>query len=293
MKKIAVVTFSLISSLLMAQEDSKSDSTFINLKNTKIILIQKQAQSNDSLITNNEDSVPDEPKKRYNHWAGMELGINGLLNSSNSFDLNNAQTVSNAKQLTAFMELDYRHSWQVNLNVYEKFIKLYHHNIGIQTGLGFQFNNYELKNNVRLTPEGGIYVNDTTTEYNRYYTYGVADSLQSYAKNRFKTVFITVPLLLEFNTGQEAKKSFHFAVGGLFGYNIQSKMKYVYETNGNKKKEKDKTDFNVNPFQASALVQVGYGHLQLFATYGFTTLFQNNKGPVVYPVSAGIKIIGF
>ena len=70
-------------------------------------------------------------------------------------------------------------------------------------------------------------------------------------------------------------------------------MKYVFDRNGNKVKAKDKTDFNLNPIQASALVQIGYGKVQFFATYAFTTLFQNNKGPVVYPVSAGVKLIGF
>ena len=291
MKKLSLIALSLISTMVMAQNDAKNDSTFINLKKTKIIVVS-QDENNDAL-TNATDSLPEEPKKRYKHWAGMEIGINGLLNSANGFDLNNAETVNHPKQLTSFMELDYRHSWQFNLNFAEHFIKIYKHNVGILTGLGFQFNNYELKNNVRLTPEGGKFVNDTTTEYNQFYTFGIADTVRNYSKNRFKAVYITAPLLLEFNTGQEAKKSFHFAIGGLLGYNIHSKMKYVYDQNGNKKKEKDKTDYNLNPFQASALVQIGYGKVQFFATYGFTTLFQNNKGPVVYPVSAGIKLVGF
>ncbi len=293
-------TVKLFASLLLATGFSslwaqstttqKNDTSSIILNRTKILIISPK--DDDSTLTVCSDTVVVKPKERYRRWAGIDLGINGLINRNGSFNLNNATTAANPREITAFMELDYRHSWQVNINFAEYFLKIVRHHFGIQTGLGFQMNNYELKNNVRLTPYGSAYVNDTVTEYNKFYTYGIADTVITYRKNRFKTVYLTAPVMLEFNSGQYAKKSFYFAVGGLFGYNIQSKMKYVYNKE-EKNKSKDKQDFNVNPVQISAIVQIGYNKIQFFATYGLTPLFSKYKGPEVYPVSAGVKLTAF
>jgi hypothetical protein len=282
----------VVSSLwAQSMQQQKNDTSTISLNRTKILIISPKEEK-DSTLTVSSDTIAVKPKVRYRHWAGIDLGINGLIDRNGSFNLNNATTATNPKENTAFMELDYRHSWQVNINFAEYFLKIVRHHFGIQTGLGFQMNNYELKNNVRLTPYGSAYVNDTVTEYNKFYTYGVQDSSITYQKNRFKTMYLTAPLLLEFNSGEYAKKSFHFAIGGLFGYNIQSKMKYVYNNDG-KNKTKDKRDFNVNPIQLSAIIQIGYRKVQFFATYGLTPLFSKYKGPELYPVAAGIKLTAF
>ncbi len=248
-------------------------------------------------ITFIDDSIHvyKKPKKRRNHWAGLDLGINGFMTSGGSFDLSNPAHFeqTNPQSVTQFMELNYSKSWTFSVNFLEFFIPIKEHHFGFVTGLGTEWNNYELKHNVRLTPFGGSEVFSSANAYEERYTWGEIDTTLSYSKNRFKTWFINAPFLLELNTGQDKRRSFHLSAGAILGYNLQTKMKYVFNENGDKRKEKDKDSFNTNPFRASLTARVGYSWFTVFATYALTPLFENGRGPELYPFTVGVALLGF
>lgn len=260
-----------------------NDTTRIKLGRTNVLIID------DSV------SIKRTPKKRRNHWAGVDLGINGFVNSSGSFNLNNPPGTDtlNPKQFSQFMEIDYAKSWVVNVNFFEHFFKIQQHHFGFVTGLGLEYNNYELKHNVTLTPNGGAYVYDNVNDFNRAYTWGVIDTTRNYSKNRFKTFYINAPLLFEVNTGNHKNKSFHLSAGAIVGYKFKTKMKYKYKENGDTQKYKDNQNFNTNPFRVSLTVRAGYGWLNFFATYSLTPLFEKDRGPELHAFSVGMTLLGF
>ncbi len=232
------------------------------------------------------------PKKRRNHWAGIDLAVNGFVNSKNSIDLSNSSTTA-PEDITQFMELNYSKSWSFSFNFAEWYIPISKHRFGLVTGLGTEWNNYELKHNVKLNSEGGRFIHENVDEFNKDYTWGETDTLLNYSKNRFKTWFVNAPLLLELNTGDNRNRSFHLSAGVIFGLNLQTKMKYKYNLEGDNKKEKDKQSFNTNPFRASATVRAGIGWFNMFATYSLTPLFEDERGPKLYPFSIGVTLLGF
>jgi len=260
----------------------KNDGDTVRLKwgNTELIVM------GDSVI------IKKIQKKRKNHWTGVDLAVNGFLNSNNSFDLSN-DALTAPKDVTQFMELNYAKSWSFSFNFLEFYIPISKHNFGLVTGMGSEWSNYELKHNIKLNAEGGSFVNPNVDEFNSNYTWGEVDTLLDYSKNRFKTWFINAPLLLEINTGDNAKKAFHVSAGAIFGYNLQTKMKYKYHLNGENKKEKDKQSFNTNPFRISATVRAGYGWFNAFAKYSLTPLFEDGRGPELYPFTVGVTLLGF
>jgi hypothetical protein len=260
-----------------------NDTTKIKLGKTYVLVI------NDSL------SIKRTPKKRRNHWAGVDLGINGFVNNQGSFNLNHDISLAqnSPKKVTQFMELDYAKSWVFSLNFYEHFFKIYQHRFGLVTGLGLEYNNYELKHNVRLIENGGSYVSNTINTYNENYTWGIVDTNTNYSKNRFKTFYINAPLLFEINTGDHKNKSFHLSAGAIFGYKFTTRMKYIYKINGDEQTTVDDSDFNTNPFKVSLTARVGVGWLNLFATYAVTPLFESGRGPELYPFSVGVTLLGF
>lgn len=265
----------------------KGDTNKINVGATTILII------NPSSTNKNDTSKTKKPKKvRKKHWAGIDFGINGLLNNNNSFNLSNGP-LTPAKDITEFMELEYEKSWMVGLNILEGYIPFYKHHFGFVTGLGFEFNNYSLSNNVWLNSKAGIIVAEDSLNYNERYTYGIHDSSFTYNKNKFKTMYITAPFLLDINTSSNIKKTFHFAAGAIVGLNIGSYTKRVYNDGGKRIKDKNKGDLNVNPFKIALTSRFGVGKLNFFVTYNLTPLFENNKGPELYPVSCGITLIGF
>jgi hypothetical protein len=260
-----------------------NDTTRVKWRNTQILIIDDNV------------SIQRVPKKRRNHWAGIDLGINGFVNSSGSFDLRNDPDLENTnpKEVTQFMELDYAKSWKVGINFWEHFFKLKEHHVGLVTGLGLEYNNYELRNNVRLIANGGSFVNDNLTAFNEDYTWGIVDTSLQYSKNRFKTFYITAPFLFEINTGQHKNKSFHISTGAILGYKFKTKMKYKYEEDGDTQKYKDNQNFNTNPFKVDLTARVGYGWFTAFATYSLTPLFEKDRGPELHAFSVGMALVGF
>lgn len=203
-------------------------------------------------------------------WAGFEMGINGYLTPRSSFNLPASQN---------FLELDYTKSWNFNLNVWEQNFKLNENLVAITTGLGFEFNRYAFNNKIALIPDS-TYV-------------GAIQTNIKYRKNQLNASYLTVPLFLEFNTAHKHKKSFHVAVGGTLSYNLSSKSLQTYFLSGIKYKSKIREGYNIAAFKYGPAIRIGYGRLNMFAGYSLVALFKKNKGPEVYPFSAGITIIPF
>lgn len=242
----------------------KNDSTTINFRKKQLVIINKDKDSDNdiSVKVDNDD---------FHHWGGFGMGVNGWL-SNGSFTLPKSQD---------YMSLNYGKSLNFQLNL-EKDIHLYKNYINLVTGIGFEWNQYQFSNKTRLNPDSN-------------YTYGIIDSTNAfnYKKNRLKTAFVNVPVLLEFNTNKNPKKAFHIAIGVIGGYKLGSRTRQVLEQNGNDIKIIRKDDYNINPFRVNAHASIGYNNFTLYADYALTPLFENGKGPKLYPFTIGVKLISF
>jgi hypothetical protein len=224
-------------------------------------------------IAKDPDEKSDREKKAedsdFEFWDGMDLGVNGLMTYDNKFTMPAG---------LEHMELNYVKSYVFGWNMWQKNIHIYRNNVNLGTGIGLSWYHYNLRGSYSLQP-------------NVNYTFAIADSL-NYSKNRLNACYVNVPLFLEFNTNNsDADKSFHFAAGAQFGYNVfKNKLKQKYEFDGETYKRKIKDDFNVNPFKIDLITRIGYGDFTIFGTYSLTTLFEKGKGPSLYPFTAGISL---
>ena len=243
----------------------KGDTTRFRIGGNRVIIID----DNDTA-----KSVKNKRKKENevkDIWGGLELGVNGFMNSNNQ---------ANLPANYDYLALNYGKSFNINLNMFEKHLKLYQNYIALTTGLGFEFNRYMFKENITLIPN----TKNLEVVYNNY----------GFQKNCLKDSYINVPLLLEFNTNKKAKKSFHFAAGVIGGYRLSSKTKQVFELAGRTIKNKVSDDYNLNPFKYGATVRMGYGKFNVFATYSLSTLFeQNTIAPQLYPFTVGVTLLHF
>lgn len=258
------------------------DSTKIKLGDKTIIIVEPSSDAGttknieledyiDSVV--NEEIVVNENKKKGNpsiaHWGGFEMGVSGLLNKDGGLELENS-----------LYDLDYSSSISYNLNLFETKINLFGGYGGIVTGLGFNWNNYAFKGNTTLSAS-----NDST--------WATDVSGRTFSKNKLRTTYIKIPLILEFNTSLEPKKTFHIAAGVEGGFKLRSKTIQDYELDGEDYEVDAKGHFNVNPWKLNAVGRIGYKNFTLFANYGLTPLFENNKGPEMYPFEIGITVVGF
>lgn len=259
MKKIfTLVTFiGFFSSFAFTQEEKKdSDTTRINLKNKEVIIIEK-----DDTVT-----IFNSKKKSQAHWAGVDFGFSILMNSS--FD--------NSFSDYPYWKNDPAKSAVWNLNLFDYKFNIAKHYFGLTTGLGFSFASVGFRDN--------YIINNTPDTLNAF-----IDTLNNYTKNKLNATYLTVPLLLEFNTNAKFSKSFYFSAGVVGGVRIGSSLKRKGEIAGEKFVQKVKGTQGLNAFKLDALVRVGYSHWGAFASYSLLPLFDEDKTVAVYPLTFGLS----
>jgi hypothetical protein len=252
-------------------DETASDTTKFKLGNKKYIIIGDG--DDDDKNNKHKDKISKKDSTRnhnndFEHWGGIEIGVNGMLDFKNSLDL-----PSNG----AFLELDYGKSLKFGLNLYEKDFHIYKNYVNIVTGFGFDFNHYAFQNSITLN-------GDTTFLTAR------TDSMIDYKKNKLNVTYIKIPLMLEFNTSKNSNKNLHIAVGAEFAYRIRSITKQRFEVDGTHYNVKHKDDYNLEPFRYSAVARIGYNNVTIFADYGLNRLFKKDKGPQVYPFTLGVTL---
>jgi len=209
-------------------------------------------------------------KKKFNaHWAGLEVGLNNYLTPDNSLVLPPGEE---------FMDLNTGKSWNWNLNIADFGIGLGTNYVGIVSGLGFEFINYNFDGQNSIMKEGG--------------TGNIVEYIPPYAgfitKSKMNITYLTAPLLLEFQIPVGRSNRIHMSAGVIGGVKLWSNTKMKYTEAGDKSKEKNKSDFNLSPLRWAVTARAGYGGVSVFANYYMTSLFKSGTGPELYPFSIGL-----
>jgi hypothetical protein len=263
------------SDTIMAKTDDNGN-VEVRLNNNRIVIVTddsvKVKLGNNTIEVDDDGDVKvkhDKKKQKFNgHWKGLELGVNGFMTENNDFEYGSEYNLLDQK---------YQKSINVNLNFFEQNVNLIRNRLGLVTGLGLTWNNYRFDDNVRLAKEN-----------NRLALSTVNAEGTTYEKSKLVNTYLTLPLMLEVQSNRYSKaNSFHLSGGVVGGWRIGTHAKYVYD-DGSRQKDKDRSDFYMNPFKVDAIAKVGWGVLNLYATYSLTPMFQDNKGPKLYPFSIGI-----
>ena len=235
-------------------------------------------------------------ERKFNgHWAGVDIGFNGYVNPD--FNMNFPREYE-------YMDLQMEKSIAVNINFLEQNIPFTkNQKFGMVTGLGLSFNDYRFLHPTRLSMDGPVLE-------------GYRDEGISIRKSKLSVMYLTLPVLFEFQTAPiYHKKGFHINTGIVIGARLSSHTKKYYnELN----KEFDVTQYNhgqydvvytaispespkahvygdwfLQPFKFDASVRIGWNFFNLWANYSLNTMFRKDKGPELYPWSAGITLVCF
>jgi hypothetical protein len=158
---------------------------------------------------------------------------------------------------------------------------------------GFTSNTRLFKNDNLLHLKYGMslmYNNLRPTDNRLFVVNGNQTNLETSTVNlkdsRFRNVYLTVPLHLEFDftkaKDKDGKKIFRthesvrFGIGGYAGFRVKSKQKLCYEIDGNEFSSKEKGDFNVNDFIYGVSTYIGYKETSLYLKYDLNPLFKDN-----------------
>ena len=181
------------------------------------------------------------------------------------------------------MDLNTGKSWNMNVNFAQYSINLINDKFGIVTGLGLEWNYYRFdnKNSILEDPTNGKVI-----ERNLAIERPSWDILES----KLSTTYATLPLLLEFHSSSYQHSGVIFSAGVIGGLKLGSNTKIVYKENDNKNKERVRDDYNLAPFRYGVHARLGVGDWMVFGTYYFTSIFESDKGPELYPISVGFAL---
>lgn len=198
------------------------------------------------------------------HWAGIGWGFANF--SDKNLDINNIQGISLKSESTN----------EFFINLIEKILPIYRNNLGLTTGIGFDWHNYFLDRNTHL-----VEVNDITN------VYAAPDGI-NYDYSRLRTFHITVPLLLEWQPTIGGNHKFFMSAGAIAGVNTFASYKVNYkDLEGNSVTRVESKGLNVAPLSLDFMGQIGYGCWSIYAKYSPFSIFQSGKGPDVRAVSLG------
>jgi hypothetical protein len=198
------------------------------------------------------------------HWADIEFGFNNYLGPDKSIVL---------PEDINYMTLHSSKSTNFTINFAQLSLGFSDH-AGLVTGLGINWNNYKFDGNNNIVKGEN----------------GVIEELDPGApleKSKLATVYLTVPLLFEFQIPVE-NHSLNLAVGPIGALKLDSHSKMVYQ-DGNKVKSHG--DFSLNITRYGFTARAGYGNFQLYGTYYMQPLFQTGKSPGgynLYPCEIGV-----
>lgn len=287
MKKITLLLFTLFVTLgIYAQEpdstlvemkdelNNDTDTTNIRFKRKTVKIIDENDETK-ILVKKNKDSDwefwGDNESRFKGSWSGFSMGLSNYMNSDFSLSRNSTDE---------FMDLNTGKSWNMNLNFAQYSINLINNKFGLVTGLGLEWNYYRFDNNNTIQKDvNGVITTDTSTY-----------ALFNVDKSKLSTTYATVPILLEWHSSSDQSKGVVIAAGVIGGVKLGSNTKIVYKENGDTNKDKKRDDYNLSPFKYGVTARIGVGDWLVYGTYYFTSLFEDKKGPELYPFSVGIAL---
>ncbi|TVR71653.1 MAG: PorT family protein [Marinilabiliales bacterium] len=253
------------------------DTTTISLGNRDITIIEANGKTDISISDRGRMDRPESYRRSRpfrGHWRGLDIGLNNYVNSDFSTSLGADMD---------YMELAAARSVNLGINVLQYSLAISDNNIGLVTGVGFEYNNYRFSNDVSIIKENREIV---PVWYD--------DPGISVDRSRLRAIYLNVPLLLEFQTRHTSRaRRAHFAAGVTGGVNIGSNTRVVYKDNSSRSRERVRDDFYLSPFRYGITLRAGYRSMNLYANYYPVALFQDGKGPELYPFAIGFSLLSF
>lgn len=218
----------------------------------------------------------DRQYKRFSgHWCGFYYGFTNFAQPDYSIY---------SPETNDFMELNWSQSFTMQFNLFEQSINLVpKNNFGFVTGIGLEYKRFRFENKHVSIEENdnGVIVPVELASL----------GITHVKRNSFKILYLTIPLLLEYQFPVFSTKKLYVSGGVLGGVRLHSKTKVVYnDTEGKKHKLKNSDSFNLIPFKADVIAKVGYRNLNVWGSYTLTKMFKADKGPELRPYTVGIGL---
>lgn len=118
----------------------------------------------------------------------------------------------------------------------------------------------------------------------------------SFKKSKIAATFLNASLVPVVDFGGNSRKprlwdnreSFRVGLGPYVGYRIDSWTRSIYKDDGDKQKDKNKSNYYINNFRYGVRLQLGFRSTDFFVNYDLNEFFAEGRGPKLNAFSFGI-----
>ena len=261
---ISFLNFSFIFS-----QEIKSTNPPVKPDNNQVVVdADKNGEMEDSLLSIQEE-------KHDGHFAGVDFGLNVLLNNSFQANFPNDPQWNNSVI----------NSYYFNFNFYDRKLILTPDRLGVTLGLGLNLTKFAFSKDWTL--KDAYSVQDSTIYGNAH-----LDTI-SFTRNKLHLAYLQVPVLLEFTP----KKDLWISAGFITGIKLSSNVKQLYtdENNPNILYERTiKGTFALNTLKCDATIRAGFGQsfgrmYGAFISYALVSTFNTSVMANVHPLTFGVS----
>ncbi|WP_462252614.1 outer membrane beta-barrel protein [Ferruginibacter sp.] len=272
---ITFLAAAIICSTATAQTDSTKKQKSDTIRIGGIIIVKNGKNKNNKEVDITMGRKNSERKKNANvstNWWIVDLGFANYTDNTNY--ANTGTYLVNRPGSPALNENDFklRAGKSVNVNIwfFMQRLKLGTPHVNLKYGVGLELNNYRYKSSVSYK-EGGAVPYTAGTQTNAPFIF--RDSV-AFSKNKLAADYLTVPLMLNFNSNPGSKKrGISFSAGVSAGYLYGQRNKQKSDGRG---KDKNRGDYDLNRFKLSYVAELGLGSVRFYGSYSPKSFYEHD-----------------
>lgn len=216
-----------------------------------------------------------EEEKHNGHFAGVDFGLNVLLNPS-------LQTKFPADPQWNNTVLN---SYYINFNFYDRKLIIYPEKFGVTLGVGLNLAKIAFSENWTLRDE-------FSKKGNTIYGNAILDSI-NFTRNKLHLAYFQFPILAEYTP----RRDVWISAGFITGIKLSSNVKQLYTDDSNPSIVYERTikgTFGLNSFKCDATIRAGFGKsfgrmYGVFISYSLVPVFNTTAMANVHPFSFGVS----
>ncbi len=276
----------LFSSAGIAQNDSSATANPDTIKVGNFVIVKKKSSTTTTVDINNEHTVINintpfysSHKKRKNsnistNWWIFDLGFTNVRDNTNytaAQSMGYLTTVHGSPVTQNSFSLNTGKSSNVNIWLFMQKLNISKHTLNLKYGFGLEMYNFRYDHNLsyRSDPVAHVF-NDTI----------------GFSKDKLYAGYLTIPLMLNFNTAPHNRNGFSISAGVSAGYLVGDHGKQI---SGERGKQKYHGDLGLQPWRLAAITELGLGPIRLYGSYSFNALHKESTGVEQFPYAIGIR----
>ncbi len=218
-------------------------------------------------------------KKRKLHnistnWWIFDLGFTNVRDNSNytaAQSMGYLTTVHGSPVNQNSFALNTGKSSNVNIWLFMQKLNISKNIVNLKYGFGLEMYNFRYDHNLsyRSDPVAHVF-NDTI----------------GFSKDKLYAGYLTIPVMLNFNTAPHNRNGFSISAGLSAGYLVGDHGKQISAERG---KQKYHGDLGLQPWRLAAITELGLGPIRLYGSYSFNALHKESTGVDQFPYAIGIR----